>query len=320
MRGKALFLLMVFPFILNSADVPIIFVHGNKSAAKPLRTDPEDPPYEDENYGLETWYPMKNDGSLEYPTAMTKIIGYQGYDWGVKDDGSPAIDCDINTELMPDQGTKRVFNFSFYSPDGSPGVIWGNTSEGEKNLPLWKRVSYNVGYSLGICLRGKDLTPLSGDIIFDIDDFLSLFYLLHSLEASVIYPFGDGKGIEVGVGYGWARISPSKYDNWRFKFLSLIGGYEKDKILIEGEVIYTIAKDPGKVQGSVPQEGKGTGYKIKLMYRFNKYIACGILLGNAKYQAKTYYPDKTWEYNMVLSFYGFGVFIRYRFLLTGGVK
>jgi len=126
MRGKALFLLMVFPFILNSADVPIIFVHGNKSAAKPLRTDPEDPPYEDENYGLETWYPMKNDGSLEYPTAMTKIIGYQGYDWGVKDDGSPAIDCDMNTELLQGQGTKRVFNFSYYSPDGKNKSLINN--------------------------------------------------------------------------------------------------------------------------------------------------------------------------------------------------
>ena len=191
--------------LLEGADVPIIFLHGNKAEAIP--EDPENK----EKGGLKTWYPTESDGvTLKYPTAMTKIIGYQGYDWGVKDDGSPAIDCDINTELMPDQGTKRVFNFSFYSPDGSPGVIGGNTSEGEKNLPLWKRVSYNVGYSLGICLRGKDLTPLSGDIIFDIDDFLSLFYLLHSLEASVIYPFGNGKGIEVGVGYGWARIEDAK--------------------------------------------------------------------------------------------------------------
>jgi len=191
-------------------------------------------------------------------------------------------------------------------------------SAGEVNqdVPLWKRLSYSVGYSGGICYTGRDLTPYCGCLFcYEVP-----LYILNSIEAGVMYPLGNKEGIEVGVGYGWANISPSKYDNWRFKFLSLIGGYEKDKVLIEGEVIYTTAKDPGEVQGSVPQEGKGIGYKIKLMYRFNKYIACGILLGNAKYQAKTYYPDKTWEYDMVLSFYGVSIFIRYRFLSIGGVK
>ena len=116
---------------LLSADVPIIFLHGNKAEAKSYEevVDEETGEIVEIKGGITTWYPMKPNGALAYPTAMTKIIGYQGYDWGVKDDGSPAIDCDINTELMPDQGTKRVFNFSFYSPDGSPGVIGGVPTE-----------------------------------------------------------------------------------------------------------------------------------------------------------------------------------------------
>ena len=126
MRLKRVLLLtsfVMFSVSLFASDVPIIFVHGHKSSAKPYRTESNDPPYEDENYGLETWYPLKNNGNLQYPTAMTRIIGYSGYRWGITSDGSPARLCDETTQLMPNQGTRRVFNFSWYSHDGSPGVI-----------------------------------------------------------------------------------------------------------------------------------------------------------------------------------------------------
>ena len=116
---KSFSVVLIMVSSIWGADVPIIFIHGHKSEGRPY--------YIDENGnivgGITTWYPMKPNGALAYPTAMTKIIGYQGYDWGVKDDGSPAIDCDINTELMPDQGTKRVFNFSYYHPQGELSLI-----------------------------------------------------------------------------------------------------------------------------------------------------------------------------------------------------
>jgi len=62
---------------LFASNVPIIFVHGHKSEAKP---------YDVDNHGnvvggWTTWYPMKPDLSLDFPTAMTKIISshYGGY-------------------------------------------------------------------------------------------------------------------------------------------------------------------------------------------------------------------------------------------------
>ena len=71
--------------LLEGADVPIIFLHGNKAEAIP--EDPENK----EKGGLKTWYPTESDGvTLKYPTAMTKIIGYQGYSWGKTIDGEDA--------------------------------------------------------------------------------------------------------------------------------------------------------------------------------------------------------------------------------------
>ena len=113
MKHKKVFLLIFFAFfstILFASDVPIIFVHGHKSGARP-----EDPSNKEKG-GWTTWYPMKPDLSLDFPTAMTKIADshYGGYQYGLKADGSPAITCDNTTNLKPNQGTKRIFNFLYY--------------------------------------------------------------------------------------------------------------------------------------------------------------------------------------------------------------
>jgi len=101
MKHKKGFLLIFFAFfstILFASDVPIIFVHGHKSEATPIDTI-----WDDNGQivgfkgGWTTWYPMKPDLSLDFPTAMTKIADshYGGYQYGLKADGSPAITCDI---------------------------------------------------------------------------------------------------------------------------------------------------------------------------------------------------------------------------------
>ncbi|RKZ23570.1 hypothetical protein DRQ18_00290 [bacterium] len=77
---KVWLLLIVMPSLsyLWGADVPIIFLHGNKAEAKPYDID------EDGNIigGWTAWYPMDTiEGRIKYPTAMTKIIDsqYGGY-------------------------------------------------------------------------------------------------------------------------------------------------------------------------------------------------------------------------------------------------
>jgi|Deesub1362A_J573_1020465.scaffolds.fasta_scaffold18666_1 hypothetical protein len=75
---------------------------------------------------------------------MKKILNqqYQGYKFGLKANREVAKDCHLNTQLMPDQGTKRIFNFSYYHPDGEPEVISfigeGASSE-QKEIPFWKK-------------------------------------------------------------------------------------------------------------------------------------------------------------------------------------
>jgi len=121
MKHKKVFLLIFFAFfstILFASNVPIIFVHGHKSGARPYEEIKDEQTGEIIKIigGWTTWYPMKPDLSLDFPTAMTKIADshYGGYQYGLKADGSPAITCDNTTNLKPNQGTKRIFKFSYY--------------------------------------------------------------------------------------------------------------------------------------------------------------------------------------------------------------
>ncbi len=92
-------------------------------------------------------------------------------------------------------------NDSSLLTSGSPSK---DTLKG-KGIPFWRKLSYEIGYSRGFCYSGKDLaecSPTSG--------LLFPFYWLNSIEVSAIYPLEKGKGIEVGIEYGWARIEGTK--------------------------------------------------------------------------------------------------------------
>jgi len=71
MRHFISFIVFITSFGVNSAEVPIIFVHGHEGEAT-------------SEYGWKTWYPTDNNGVLQYPTAMTKILSshYAGYTAG----------------------------------------------------------------------------------------------------------------------------------------------------------------------------------------------------------------------------------------------
>jgi pimeloyl-ACP methyl ester carboxylesterase len=101
--------LLLFPMIAIAADSPIIFVHGQQADGKA-------------STGVGAWNPS----DPEQQTAMKKIIGYEGYQYGLKNDNTPAVDCDETTVLKSNQGAKRIFNFSYYHTDGSPGAIGSN--------------------------------------------------------------------------------------------------------------------------------------------------------------------------------------------------
>lgn len=99
-RKVYIFISFLMIGISYAADVPIIFVHGHKSEG-------------DTTAGFKTWNPP------DYTSVMEKILNqhYQGYKPGIP------LNCDKNTVLQPMNTTKVIYNFSYYSPDGSPGVI-----------------------------------------------------------------------------------------------------------------------------------------------------------------------------------------------------
>ena len=76
-----------------------------------------------------------------------------------------------------------------------------------KNISFLRRLSYSIGYSGGLCYTGRDLMKYSSG--WDVMPWMTpsnYLYWLNSVEISAIYPLGNKKGIEVGVGYGWARL------------------------------------------------------------------------------------------------------------------
>ncbi|MEO0161731.1 MAG: hypothetical protein ABIL74_05615 [candidate division WOR-3 bacterium] len=118
-----LFSLVIFAL---AGTNPIIFIHGQKGAAdgdaKP------DSAWRDWHCAL---------GNVTYRSAMEKILneGYGGYTAG-----SP-LDCDMNSSLASTGGeTRKIYNFSYYHPDGSAGVI----SLSEESV----RVYVSHGYTL----------------------------------------------------------------------------------------------------------------------------------------------------------------------------
>lgn len=111
MKNKTLacsvLLLVSLTTSIASADVgpyPVIFLHGQKAEADP-------------QIGWKTW----ND--VAGLSAMSKILYYQ---YGGYQAGTPSVDCDVNSNLTPTSDPRRIYNFSFYNPNASRGVIGDN--------------------------------------------------------------------------------------------------------------------------------------------------------------------------------------------------
>jgi len=106
---------------LHGGYYPIIFVHGHNRHAS----------------CVDGWKEWRDPNS-----AMMRILSehYGGYTAG------EPRDCNKNTELSPTGGeTKKIYNFSFYNPDGSRGVIGSNG----KYWPCSYTDAYKASYQNG---------------------------------------------------------------------------------------------------------------------------------------------------------------------------
>jgi len=262
---------------------PIIFLHGIQTPPNP------------EN-GWPTW---NNPNS-----AMMKIINseYSGYKAGVP------LNCCKDSILYTMPDSKRIYNFSYYNPDGSRGVIGNNvndTTEKENNPSFWKKLSYGIGYSGGLCYTGPDLKRYVDGYSYD---FTTIFYWLNSIEVSAVYPLENGKGIEVGMGYGWARLGGDRCvgDDWKISYISFDIGIICSKWEYNISLCYLDA-----LWFKNEYYGKGWGWKGVVCYKRIFFS-----LGNSSIN----HNISTTPYSVSLLFNGIGFSLNYRFNLKGGVK
>ncbi len=75
-----------------------------------------------------------------------------------------------------------------------------------KDLPWYRKLSFGIGYSGGVCYTGEDLMKYTDWDPLAWANPTYWTYWLNSIEVSVTYPMSWKWGIEVGMGYGWARI------------------------------------------------------------------------------------------------------------------
>jgi hypothetical protein len=105
------------------ASHPLIFVHGQKGAKVIITWLP--PSFKNLANPDSAWPSWNGSGfeledTMDHRTALDKIrmSGYGGYT-----PGKP-FNCHVNTELITTGGeTRKLYNFSFYRPDGWDGVI-----------------------------------------------------------------------------------------------------------------------------------------------------------------------------------------------------
>jgi len=186
------FLLFVFTINLSfAASNPIIFVHGQKGGkdAKPKKCWPD-------------WNGA--DHGKPYRTAMDKILAehYGGYTAG-----SP-LDCHVNTELTPTGGeTRKIYNFSYYNPDGSRGAIGSNGDILPEGCKVWKTTYIESSKSddLWIPPGLYDEPSCMGCCLFSFGAGLVGYEIYKSLKDTTkkdYYPrFGIGISYSPGIAY-----------------------------------------------------------------------------------------------------------------------
>ncbi len=258
-RNPLLISLCSFSIGLFALDVPIIFVHGQKSEAVPLKWDKDEQQYIG---GWTTWYPMNLDGPLKHPTAMTRIIGYKGYQYGLKADGGPAITCDINTESSSKSDDLWI-PLGLYDEPSCIGCCLFSFGAGLVGYEIYKsfkdttkrgyypKFSIGISYSPGIAYRGVLSRLLESG---EMDPFHQ-FYWNNQTHVDLSIPIGTASFVKLSGAYIWAKIEKTGTlftpldghfcageNRWEFRsrsFAISLGHYLKD-IQIEAEIGYYV--------------------------------------------------------------------------------
>ena len=191
---------------------------------------------------------------------------------------------------------------------------------------FWEKLGFGIGYSGGICYTGKDLMKRQSDwdpLAFL--DFSSYLYWLNSFEASIYYPVNKKWGIEIGGGYGWAKLGdrkglesvriPNAVDsidgwlatssNWTLEKISLFIGANKNSIFTYGvEITYSRASTKESIWAPILIEeaevrrrcfGGGIFFLLRMNYKKNKKINILPFVGGRISFAYEYTNNSPWK-------------------------
>jgi len=259
-RKLSLIFFMLFSIGVFALDVPIIFVHEQKSEGVPLKWNKNKQRYVG---GWTTWYSMNPDGSLKHPTAMTKIIGYKGSQYGLKVDDSPAITCDININTESSSKSDDLWiPPGLYNEPSYIGCCLFSFGAGLVGYEIYKslkdttkkeyypKFSIGIGYSPGIAYRGVLSRLLESG---EMDPFHQ-FYWNNQVHLNLSIPVTTVFFTKLSGSYIWAKIgktgalnrAPEGYfwpdtNSWKFNAYSCgisIGSLLKQNSMVEVGIEY----------------------------------------------------------------------------------
>jgi len=175
-----------------------------------------------------------------------------------------------------------------------------------KGIPFWMKLDYGIGYSGGLCWTGEDLarsfeaSPIAGPFILPMY-FVAHLYYLNSIEVSATYPLKKGKGIEVGMGYGWAT-------GIGFRLIPVWVGYSiysGKRSILRMAYVYSYSHE---------FYFRGNGFRFSCIFPVNRNFSFRLDIGKVWYKGK-----KTGD-NISLYLNGIGFIIGYNFTPKGGLK
>ena len=183
----------------------------------------------------------------------------------------------------------------------------------KEKLSFWRRLSFSIGYSGGLCWTGDDLMKSGPWAVLPWDLIARRLYWLNSIEVSAIYPVNEKWGVEVGLGYGWARLEGDRWigDDWLISYIDINVGIIRSNWEYSISFCYLHA-----LWFKNEYYGKGRGWKVDIKRELNSFIKLGLSFGNSNVNHHASNPP----YNVSLLFNGIGFSLNYTFSLKGGVK
>ena len=132
-----------------------------------------------------------------------------------------------------------------------------------KNPSFFERLHYSIGYLGGVCNIGPILTSSEKS-----------FYFLNSIEGSIIYALNEKSEIDIGIGYGWAKIETYDEYNLRKMYFYIIVPFSDIGISIGGEFLFSkLYYIESYYQGgqmkelSVVSDGIGGGIFVRYLWK-----------------------------------------------------